>query len=308
VTDLINQITINGATNTFYGYVNSLGVHSPANLTTTNQLSAFLTAAYGAEGTNWRYFSGSEFDYVSYAFRFPVNFETLSSGLGTFSNRFILPTNARAILCMSEYTYRMNSTNTTGIRNFFFNGSGNERSQLNYNYCVANNHSICIASFENATRTILKSFAYCGWARNSQYSGANYSRGLITIKQIPSLTAESNSAGSAAHVPTENIDSVTIASPNIVKSSPTISCSVATVGANSTELILRDSTSPNVYFGDLWNILRMPSSCALGKIYKNTGIDPDTGVVETGRLRFWMCVGSWGTDKIGMRVYTDNIT
>jgi hypothetical protein len=302
MTNLINQISINGTTNTFYGYVNPINDHGLVNWysPTTNILSTFLDTAIGSEGTNWRFRTDSVTDYLFYAFRFPVPWETLSGTMGTTW----YPSNSRCMISLTGPSYALNSTTTTGsLWNQNGTTAGNNRTAWNgiQVFAVANMYSFCVAAFSDLARTSLVGFSYVGWAKNSPFlGGGSFPSALIHLKQF---------GDSQVRYFASNVNqSVTISTSNIVDGSPTLSCQTPTAGADSSQLVIQRTTSPQWYLGEPYNILRLPSTAVVGKIYKNTGIDPDTGQVETDQKAYWMCVGTWGTDKIGMRVWTENIT
>ena len=288
MTDLINQITINGQTTTYLGYRNP--VENSVLYDFRQGLINIFTQQFG--NTNTRFLSHDKF-----YFKFPSSFETMPSvamatnGTSAATGwRFAIGTGGGNI---SFYANSNNGNGITSVQLAGFTGNWNNQPGTRYMFAVVNNQSVVYAHFGDINNTSLFWWGYLGWARNGQYLAANTPRNCVQAANGPSFS----------RVLTENLTTST----NLTVQGPAISCSVATTGANSTEVIIRDSTSPNNYIGQLWNMIRLPSSCVLGKIYKNTGVDPDTDVVETDQKAFWLCVGDWGTDKIGMRVWTEDL-
>ena len=76
----------------------------------------------------------------------------------------------------------------------------------------------------------------------------------------------------------------------------------STPGANTTDLVIRDDASPNRAIGVASNLLKSSLPIPVGQIYRNTGIDPDGS-----NNPFWLCVGVYGSERILMRVWTQNL-
>lgn len=50
----------------------------------------------------------------------------------------------------------------------------------------------------------------------------------------------------------------------------------------------------------------MPATCNVGELWRNTGAyDGDASASEQD---IYLCIMPWGTRKLGMRVWTENIT
>jgi hypothetical protein len=293
MTDLINTTFINNKKTTFLNYVNPVVQGEPVTRT-TGTLSNFLTAQFGVNTSIW-----SNDGLQRYPIKFPVPWETIGSGsVGTILGGGIYYPNAntRCVIDTNSSTQRANSSNTNTRVDVAMVGAGTLRSA--YGFAVVNDYSLAYVFWDSISRT-LPYFVYIGWLKGTgsggNYNGSQYPRNFVYI---------CNTVTVAMRI---NIENATT-SQSFTVGNPSLSCLISTPGADATDIILRDSISPNNYIGKPWNLIRLPSTAVIGKIYKNTGIDPDTGQVETDQKAFWMCVGTWGTDKIGMRVWTENIT
>ena len=297
MTNLINQITINGELTTFLNYVNPVtkGVFNNG----LSSITSLLLTHFGDNRNIWT--NGSQY---AWAVRFPVAWETKTGTIAVPSYPNFAGVdgagNSRITFCpfYSTAILRANSTNantttTVDLRARWGNYL-NAPSSHQMIFAVVNNYSIAIKSFPSNTMsdTSTSSWVVYGWAKQGVYTGLQYPRNLVAL-----------SDSDRQRVTQEELTTAT----SLLDGNPTLSCAVSTPGANSTDVIIRDSTAPNNYIGKLWNMMVLPSSAVVGRIYKNTGIDPDTGVVETDQKAFWVCVGSFGTNKIGMRVWTENI-
>ena len=292
MTNLINQAIINEQTTTFLNYVNSLeGGQSCGK----SGIVSLITTQLGTIGTRWNTgSSNSVFD-----IRFPAPWETFTGSIST-NLSFRVSDNSRVLAVFIDGAVNMSLLNSANTQNAGSTKIGTYLSRsINASYsfyfgCI-NNYSMAVAVFNSIARTTCY-WQYVGWLKNPQFATSSglFPRNCVWV----------DSADYRIRVATEN----TTNSQTPLSQNPSLSCSVTTPGANSTDVIWQDSVSPNNYIGQLWNMMILPSSAQVGKIYKNTGVDPDTGIVETDQKAFWMCVGSWGTDKIGMRVWTEGIT
>ena len=285
MTNLINQISINGETTTFLNYVNPVvGGES-----IVQDATAWVTF-FQQQLTSLRFVRSTN-NY--YNLRFNTSFETLTGQVASFNG---LATNARYCFRLGGDIRRADATNGT-VQSEVPIGGYATWYYRDYAFAVINNNSLTMAFFGDSGRSTSVNWMSAGWLKDGQYSGLNYPRNFYNIgdREDADLTA--------FRITRENLATLT----SVSTQNPTLSCSVATPGANSTDVIIRDSSAPNNYIGKLWNMMVLPSTAVVGKIYRNTGIDPDTGQVETDQKAYWMCVGSWGTDKIGMRVWTENL-
>lgn len=287
MTNLINQITINGKTTTFLNYVNPL-IGGESIATDSSNWYTFLTQQL----TSARVSSYNNI-YGGYSIRLNPPYETLS---GQVQNASGLGANGRFFIQMSTLrAYFVNTTNSTGSSLYT---ASPQTYTSPYIFAVINDYAMSIASFATDGRTSGVEIASIGWAKDGLFTGSQYPRNFYAFGD------RSDSAPSIIRTTAENSTSQT----SIGTSNPSLSCAISTPGSDSTDILLRDSASPNNYIGKMWHMMMLPSSAVLGKIYKNTGVDPDTGNVETDQKAFWMCVGSWGGNKLGMRVWTENIT
>lgn len=297
MTNLINQISINGETTTFLNYVNPVVTgEDVVYFANKSGLDQFFATQWGLDTTKW-----SSYDYPAnyprHNIRFPVPFETLAGSIVNSGGTTVVGTNARCLVTILDGACSFRSTNSSA------NGSTGAMTSMNascgsYIYAILNDYSLSVFGYRPGK--VSPSFFSVGWLKDPQYSGAQFPRNFYRLGQRWSTPFTLYSE----RITQENLTSKT----GMITQNPSLSCSVATPGADSTDVILQDSTTPNNYIGKLWNMMILPSTAVVGKIYKNTGIDPDTGQIETDQKAFWMCVGTWGTDKIGMRVWTENIT
>lgn len=157
-------------------------------------------------------------------------------------------------------------------------------------FSVLNSRCLVACKF-NASLDAVDWFLYAGWLADSSLSSDN------KLLQCTILTS-----GEKGRLQNKNV------AGRVLYKTPdyTIDCVLSTSGADSTDVLCQD-VSTGYFLGRLVNCIRLPSSALVGKVYKNTGVDPDTGQIETDKRAFWICAGSWGTEKIGMRVWTQNI-
>jgi hypothetical protein len=305
MTNLINQITINGETTTFLNYVNPVVNGESVSLSTVGALDGLFTSRFGVASTIWTRDSSS----TIYNVKFPVTWETIGTGIvgniAAVGANF--PNNSTRVVFNSNIcTPNISPYNNIGAEpRGYLSLDGVGTTNKDYCFAVLNRYSLAIAAFSNSTRSV-STISYMGWMKGSGsggiYTGTQYPRNFVVV--AGDTNTNPWTSFNVARVSVEN----TTTKQNLLRNNPTFSCSIATAGANSTDVIIRDSASPNNYIGKLWNMMVLPSTAVVGKIYKNTGIDPDTGAVETDQKAYWMCVGTWGTDKIGMRVWTEGIS
>lgn len=296
MTNFINQLTINGEVNTFFNYVNPVDQSGePRTFGGAGWLDDVLTAAYGNTRSVWTPTFNTQ---GAYNIRFPVPWETLT---GDVSSSASIGSGMRGRISNRRDFPYTNTTNADNTSTFVFLGTDGNTDTAPYTFGVLNKYSFSCVAFTGANRSGNFFFKHFGWAKDRQYTGGVYPRSLIGISSCSNI-----GYFSAGRVSTENGNTATY----FLTTQPAISCLISTPGANSNDIILQDNISPNNYIGKAWNLIRLPSSAVVGKIYKNTGADPDTGNVETDQKRFYMCVGTWGVggEKFGMRLWTENIT
>lgn len=286
---LINQDNVG---NTYLNYINpAFTGGEPITAYSANWLTSFLTTAYGNDRNRW---TASTTTGV-YNMRFPVAWETITGAIATTAAGS-LTVGTRFQLSNRQDGYLINSTNAnTAVLATGFNVSGTAAASNSYSFAVCNNNSIAIATFSGYNRDGVVGFKYYGWLKNGSYTGSNYPRNFISMARQDG--AMSNLLV-AKRVATENA----ITAADLLQANPTLNCSISTPGANATDVIIRDNASPNNFIGIAWNLMMLPATAVIGGVYKNTGVDPDGS-----NQSFWLCVANWGSNKLGMRVWTENV-
>lgn len=294
--NLINQDNIG---NTYLNYVSNTINSEVVDIDNYN-FTSFFTTAFG--DNRERFTVGSVGTLHAIAIRFPVAWETKTGAISSFTTAAV-PSNARCMWIPDRadiYLCHSNSSTTLSVTY----GTAVGLSNNTYTFAVLNNSSLTVASFSNVGRAVCSWFVHIGWPKSMVYTGSQYIRNFIVIRQSQFQNGLTSSSSTYMQRPTtENLTTKTdLYTASDTTLNPTISCEVATPDANGTDIIVRDATSPFNYNGKLWNVIRLPSTAVVGKIYKNTGIDPDGS-----NNSMWLCCGAWGSDKIGMRVWTEGI-
>jgi hypothetical protein len=172
-------------------------------------------------------------------------------------------------------------------------------------YCCLNNKSLNIFSIQRDGSNIVNStygFVSYGWLSNPIYTRCAYPRNAYslflnsnqTLRGAGRPSAENTNFRQDFQIPTgTTADSI---------ANYSISCQSTTPGANTTELYLRDNTSPHKAIGYVPNLLKTSLQIPVGEVYPNTGIDPDGSNMDT-----WICVGVFGSERILMRVWTQGL-
>ena len=231
----------------------------------------------------------------------PAPFETLS--LPVASNRWRF------------FDGQINTTNTTGtfgIPMLVLGGgqglsnSGAIGSTNRVHYGVLNNSSFSMFSIRTNGANINNtefSFASIGWLRNPLYSGSAFPRNAYYLFNTSNSNASSGSGRPSAENTTV-VQQLQYPSANIADpiANYSINCQTATLGANTTELYLRDNVAPNKAIGYVPNLLKTSLQIPVGQVYRNTGIDPNGSNMNT-----WICVGIYGSERLLMRVWTQNL-
>ena len=161
-------------------------------------------------------------------------------------------------------------------------------------YCVLNNFSLNIFSsqFSGNSLSGASDFRSSGFLKNPLYLGNAFPRNAYCYGL--------QQGGRRTDLENSNTLKALSLSSSIVNYP--VSCQVATPGANATEFYLRDSDPPNKAIGYMSNILKTSLDIQVGRIYRNTGIDPDGS-----NNPHWICVGKIGTDSILMRVWASGL-
>jgi hypothetical protein len=177
-------------------------------------------------------------------------------------------------------------------------------------YCCLNNRSLSIFSIQRNGSNLFNStygFVSYGWLSNPIYTGNTYPRNAYSLFLgsrflSPDLTRRFAARPSAENSPVrQDFQIPTETTADSIANYP-VSCQTATPGANTTELYLRDNTSPHKAMGYVPNLLKTNLQIPVGQVYRNTGIDPDGSNMNT-----WICVGVFGSERILMRVWTQGL-
>lgn len=205
----------------------------------------------------------------------------------------------------------MYTNNSASLTNFFSytspgGGVGFNLSTIGAWYFVVNSFSVSMFRSNvngNALNTSNYFFRQVGWAKNPLYDGTNYPlnayyfflNSTTTARAGGRPTLPNNDTRTALRVPTgTSADSI---------ANYSITCQTSTPGANTTDLVIFDDASPNRAIGVASNLLKTTLAIPVGQIYRNTGVDPDGS-----NNQFWICVGDYGSERILMRLWTQNLT
>lgn len=293
MTNPINQISINGETTTFLNFANTVLMAGDYD---RDNFSDLLTSHLGVQGILWNNSTGQLGD-TAFRLRFPTPWETLTGDVSQATTNNI--GNARIGFNLFNvagfYSPGINTTNGTGSNRIQFDGL-NSPNRL---FAVINNYSV-VGVFSTPTRE-LSNFFYAGWLKDGQFVGSQFPRNCIWYSNVSLGGGTTNSR--KMRPLEENLTTFRV----LLEENPTLDCQSFTADADSTDVIVRDSVYPNLYVGKMWNVMVLPGSAVTGNIYKNLGVDPDTGIVETDQKAYWLCCGVWGSGKLGMRVWTDGV-
>ena len=235
---------------------------------------------------------------LAIAFRLPQTFDTSNNPTTTSNGRF-----------RNDRFFSDNNTNLTN--NITYQDLTGITRDFNLNipgawYFVVNSFSVSMFRSNvlgNSLDTISYEFRQVGWVKNPLYDGVNYPLNsyYLFLSSNPNQRGggrpqlPNNSTRTALRVPTgSTADSI---------ANYAITCQTSTPGANTTDLVIRDDASPNRAIGVASNLLKTNLAIPVGQIYKNTGVDPDGS-----NNPFWLCVGEYGSERILMRVWTQNLT
>ena len=227
----------------------------------------------------------------------PNSFETLSLPVTSSNYRFD----------NNGINSNNNSNSPTNVEHADFLGIGlvqlDQPTADRVFYCCLNNRSLSIFSIQRNGSNIVNStygFVSYGWLSNPIYTGNTYPRNAYslflgsTTRFAGRPSAENSPVRQDFQIPTET-------TADSIANYP-VSCQTATPGANTTELYLRDNTSPHKAMGYVPNLLKTSLQIPVGQVYRNTGIDPDGSNMNT-----WICVGVFGSERILMRVWTQGL-
>lgn len=227
----------------------------------------------------------------------PVSFESLVLPVTTSKARF---QNNGGTICSANTNSNLDVANRVSFGAFSFADTVAQR----VTYAVLNNKSLNVFQIRRIGANLDSSsyqFLSIGWLSNSLYFGAAFPRSAYCLRLF------SNLANNAFRVSVENVNVVqdfivpTSLSANSI-ANYSVSCQIATPGANATELYLRDNATFNKAIGYVPNILKTPLNIPVGQIYKNTGIDSDGS-----NNPHWICVGNYGNERLLMRVWAQGL-
>lgn len=298
MTNLINQIFINGEKTTYLNYATPL--ISIVNCGRSPLYDLFETQL-GHKGGMWNDNNSGSYPHV-FKFRFPVPWETLTADIPYVNE---VAAGFRASISFYQYANNIgiNTTNSTST-NTRINNMPPYMSSSVWNtriIGVINNYCLILACTSSDSRSSISSWIYTGWAKDGQFVGPAYPRNYLCRSN--GGTSGFDSEPAMIRVNQEN----TTATRNLLIQNPSPNYVNPLPNADSTDVIIRDAAAPNNYVGKLWNMMILPNETIPGRIYRNEGPDPDTGQIETDQKAFWLCLGNWGTNKIGMRFWTEGI-
>lgn len=230
----------------------------------------------------------------------PISFESLSLPVSVSKARF---QNNGNIICSANTNSNLDVANRVinGTNVFSFADSLSER----VTYAVLNNKSLNVFQVKRVGANLDNSsyrFLSVGWLSNSLYSGAAFPRSTYFLR-LTSPSSE-NFAFRASIENTNVLQNFVVPTSLDANSiaNYSVSCQIATPGANATELYLRDDATSNKAIGYVPNILKTSLNIPVGQIYKNTGIDPDGS-----NNPHWICVGNYGNERLLMRVWAQGL-
>lgn len=243
----------------------------------------------------------------------PTSFESLTLPVTTtkarfFNNSFSATKNDPTDAISSSIIYRWNQNNSVSL-NINRLGFGDNNRVF---YAVLNNKSLNIFSIlkngENIN-ALEYGFVSIGWLSNPLYSGNTFPRNayyffLFFNGNFVSADGDIRASGRPSAENTtvlQYFETPTGITANPIANYP-VSCQTATPGANTTELYLRNNTSPHKAIGYVPNLLKTSLQIPVGQVYRNTGIDPDGSNMNT-----WICVGVFGSERILMRVWAQGL-
>jgi hypothetical protein len=289
MTNLTNQDNKN---NFYFGYRTNNFAYAPGSEgVTSQQLTDWINDAFGQ--TCAIRLNDDQINLI-----LPVAFESLSLPVTVSKTRF--QKNGDTI-CSANTDSDLATFNRVN-RNFGFSFS--DSLALNVTYAVLNNKSLNVFQIRRTGANLDSStyqFLSVGWLSDSLYSGGAFPRSAY------SLVLSSVSGNDAFRASLENTNVIqsfaipaSLSADSIANYS--LSCQIATPGANATEFYLRDFDAPNKAIGYIPNVLKTSLDIPIGQIYRNSGIDPD----GSDNLH-WISVGSIGNEYLLMRVWATGL-
>jgi hypothetical protein len=298
MTNLINSHEYN----VFYNYIVPLeqGLVTVHNAT---MLNTFFETKLGTANVNWRNHNNGGAYYLRFL---APGLEMKTEAINSFNNGNMRVTFEALRVNLKINTNNQNTATYNAIPNDV--GVGNIAFTTNpKSFAVINSYSLAIATFNTALTTLTR-FVYIGWLREPSYTnggvGGNTPLGVVAID---TLRAASNNYIRPANVNTTT--QLTLSTANNAITNPPITCNIVTPGADATDIVIRDDAAPNYAIGKLYNCVSLPNEAVVGQIWKNTGIDPETGLAYTSsNTDKYLVVMPWGGRKLGMRIWTEGYT
>jgi hypothetical protein len=284
--------------NVFYNYRTRLVLGESLGGNTSGLLNTFLAQKLGSSGVNW-FNSG-----VTYGLRFAApGLEMKTANITTTSSGA-----ARAYLSTNFRTSQVNSNNTVSTSgNYVGEGSTANVNSLSSDvtYAIINSYSLIYCSF-NSTFTTIRKFVYLGWLREPSYTGTSVGvRGLACLYNMQGISISGYVSPTAENA----TGATTLSTADNAITNPAITCSIATPGADWSDIVIRDNSAPNNAIGKLYNCISVPNSFTVGQIIKNTGVDPETGLAYTSaNINKYRVVMPWGGRMLAMRVWSEGYT
>lgn len=290
-------INTDNAGNTFYNYITPV-INGETKSSRDINYTTFLNTAWGGG-----YCSDSDGAYNFYIRPPAPGIETKTGTVSSTKSTYRF--NVGKVFAANAVTTGLaGSTSESHMSTGVTYASGFSTS--NVTFAVANAYSFIMCTFSANSLLSLQRFSYTGWLRESVYTGsAIYPLGAVSINLWQSGGGSNSSrvnvvGGTTTSLLSTAADSIT---------SPPIVCTPGTDPGDgsetATDIVIRDAAAPNNPVGKLWNCIDLPSSSVVGGLYKNTGnYDGDSSESEQD---VYLCVMPWGTRKLGMRVWTENV-
>jgi hypothetical protein len=173
-----------------------------------------------------------------------------------------------------------------------------------YYWAVLNSHSLSIFVDNYTNSNQRYNFFSCGWLKDPLFTASVFVQNAYFLWTLgPSLDVRAAGRPSLAFAVNnrQNFVLPTATTPDPIANYP-VSCQTATPGANTTEFYLRDNVAPNKAVGYIPNVLKCSLNLSVGRIYRNTGVDPDGS-----NNPYWKCVAKMGNESILMRGWATGI-
>jgi len=290
-----NLINTDTAGNTFYNYITPT-IKGESSLPTSIDYSSILTPAIGS--SNFAKFTSFGFPDLGYYLRFPAAPETktgtVTSGESTWRFAIVNTGNNHRISTGLAGNTAVTSMGGNLVSTIYSFGKS---------FAVVNQHSFVTAIFDTELTT-LRYFLYAGFLREFVYSGSVYPLGACIVNVTPAIAANYRRVNIVGGTTT----SILSTAANSITSPPIVCTPGTDPGDDSetwTDIVIRDEASPNNPVGKLWNCVDMPASYTVGGLYKNVGAYDADG--SSSAQDVYLCIETWGTRKLGMRVWTENV-